>query len=335
MNAFIKTGFKGERLMLKILMAVALMALIWCNPGWSQTYPERTVRIVVGFGPGGPDTTARVLAAQLTSQTKQTFFVENRPGASGTIGAEMVAKAKPDGYTLLAAPNSFASTQSMFKTLPYDLVKDFTPISHYSSSESAFLCVNTSLPVKNLKELLAYARKPESKLSYGSAGVGSGLHLRGASFNAKSGLHMVHVPYKDAGSAITGLMSGEIQVSFVTTTVALPLIKSGKIRALAYDYDTRAEFLPEVPTMDEAGATETGIGSGWHGLFAPAKTPAAIVTRLESEVHKAVTNPEVKQQFIKLGLIPEGSTSAQFQILVAKTVKSMSEAVHAAGIQPQ
>lgn len=335
MNALIKTWFKDKRLILKMLMAAALLALIFCNTGWSQTYPARTVRIVVGFGPGGPDTTARILAAQLTSQTGQTFFVENRPGASGTIGAAIVAKATPDGYTLLIAPNSFASTQSLFKTLPYDLVKDFTPISHYSSSESAFLCVNPSLPIKTLKELIAYARKPENKLSYGSAGIGSGLHLRGASFNAKAGLKMVHVPYKDAGSAITGLMSGELQVSFVTTTVALPLIKSGKIRALAYDYDSRADFLPEVPTMDEAGSAETGIGSGWHGMFAPAKTPAAVVARLESEVRKAVTNPEVKQQLTKMGLIPEGSTSAEFQKLVAKTVKSMSEAVHAAGIQPQ
>ncbi len=321
--------------MTRMLIGAALTALVLCNTGWSQTYPARPVRIVVGFGTGGPDTTARILAAQLTSQTGQPFVVDNRPGASGTIGAAIVAKAAPDGYTLLIAPNSFASTPSIYTKLPFDVIKDFTPVSHTSSSEAAFLVVHPSLPVQNLKELIAYARKPENKVSYGSPGIGSGIHLRGALFSAKSGANMVHVPYKGAGPAITGVLGGEVQVMFVTTTVALPLIKAGKLRALAYDYSTRADFLPSVPTMAEAGAPETQIGSGWHGLFAPAKTPAAIVTRLESEVRKAVALPEVQQQFTRLGLIPVGSTSAEFRAMVAKTVKSMREAVLASGIQPE
>lgn len=321
--------------MLRMLIAASLTALALCNTGWSQTYPARPVRIVVGFGTGGPDTTARLLAAQLTSQIGQAFVVDNRPGASGTIGADIAAKAAPDGYTLLVAPNSFAINPSTFKKLPFDVIKDFTPVSHISSSQAAFLVVHPSLPVQNLKELIAYARKPENKVSYGSPGIGSGIHLRSALFSAKTGAAMVHVPYKGAGPAITGLLGGEVQVMFVTTTAALPLIKSGKLRALAYDYPTRADFLPSVPTMVEAGAPATQVGSGWHGMFAPAKTPAAIVARLESEVRKAIAVPEVRERFVKLGLTPVGGTSAEFRTLVANTVKSMAEAVRAAGIQPE
>ena len=320
--------------MLRILIA-SLAALIFCNTGWSQTYPARPVRIIVGFGTGGPDTTARILAAQLTTQTGQSFVVDNRPGASGTIGADVVAKASPDGYTLLVAPNSFAITPSLYKKLPFDIGKDFTPVSHISSSEAAFLVVHPSLPVQSLKELIAYTRKPENKVAYGSPGYGTGLHLRSALFSAKSGANMVHVPYKGAGPAITALMAGEVQVMFVTTTVALPLIKSGKIRALAYDYSTRADFMPEVPTMAQAGAPATQLGSGWHGMFAPAKTPAAIVARLESEVRKAVAVPEVRERLVKLALTPVGSTTAEFRATVAATVKSMREAVKVAGIEPE
>jgi tripartite-type tricarboxylate transporter receptor subunit TctC len=320
--------------MLRMLIA-AVTALVLSNTGWTQTYPARPVRIIVGFGTGGPDTTARLLAAQLTTQIGQSFIVDNRPGASGIIGADIVAKAAPDGYTLMVAPNSFAINPSTHKKLPFDLIKDFAPISHISSSEAAFLVVNPSLPVRNLKELIAYARKPENKVSYGSPGIGTGLHLRSALFSAKSGASMVHVPYNGAGPAITALMGGEVQVMFVTSTAALPLIKSGKLHALAYDNPTRADFLPDVPTMAEAGAPATQLGSGWHGLFAPAKTPAAIVARLESEVRKAIALPEVRERFVKLGLTPVGSTSAEFRVIVANTVKSMAEAARTAGIQPE
>ena len=321
--------------MLRRLMAASLTALISCTTGWCQTYPVRPVRLIVGFGTGGPDTTARILAAQLTTQMGQSFIVDNRPGASGTIGADVVAKATPDGYTLLVAPNSFASTPSLYKKLPFDIIKNFAPVSHISSSEAAFMVVHPSLPVRSVTELIAYARKPENKVAYGSAGFGTGLHLRSALFSAQSGAAMVHVPYKGAGPAITGLMAGEVQVMFVTTTAALPLIKSGKIRVLAYDHATRADFLMEVPTMAEAGAPATQLGSGWHGLFAPAKTPMAIVARMEGEVRKAVAVPEVRERLVKLALTPVGSTSVEFRATVAITVKSMSEAARAAGIEPE
>lgn len=322
--------------MRRMLMAASLMALMVCNAGWSQNYPARPVRLIIGFGQGGPDSTARILAPQLTAQTGQSFIVDNHPGATGIIGGEMVAKAAPDGYTLMIAPNSFAINPSINKTLPFDVFRDFIPVSHISSSEAAFLVVHPSMPVKNLKELIALAHKPNSRIAYGSPGQGSGIHLRSALFDAQAKTNMVHVPYKGAGPAITGVISGEVQVMFVTTSVALPLIKAGKLRALAYDYQTRAEFMKDVPTMAEAGAPQTTqVGSGWHGLFAPAKTPAAIIARLESEVHKAVAVPEVRERFIRLGLTPVGSTSEEFRVLFANTVKGMREAALAAGLVPQ
>ncbi len=321
---------------MRLLTLAAYSALLCSGFALGQNYPTHPVRIVVGFGTGGPDTTARILAAQLSTQLGQSFIVDNRPGASGTIGADVVAKAAPDGYTLLIAPNSFASTPSIYKQLPFDILKDFTPISHTSTSEAAFLVVHPSLPVHTVKELIAYAKQPQNKVAYASPGIGSGLHLRSALFAAKTGAtSMVHVPYKGAGPAITGLLAGEVQMMFVTTTVALPHIRSGKLRPLAYDWTTRAEFMPDVPTMSEAGAPPSSIGSGWHGLFAPAKTPAAIVSRLESEVRKAVQVPEVRERFIKLGLMPVGSTSAEFRVLVVNTLKGMAEAAKIANIVPE
>jgi tripartite-type tricarboxylate transporter receptor subunit TctC len=316
-----------------LLRAAALAALAVCSATFAQTYPLRPVRIIVGSGPGGPDTTARLLAEQLTAQTGQAFVVDNRPGAGGTIGADVVAKATPDGYTLLVAPLTFAGMPSMYKKLSFDVIKDFTPISHISTTDVSFLAVTPSLPVHNVKELIAYARQAQNSVSYGTPGVGTGAHLRNALFASRAGINMVHVPYKSAGAATTALMTGEVQVMFVTTTVALPLIKSGRIRALAYDNATRAEFLPDIPTMAETGIGGSNRISGWHSLFAPAKTPSAICAKLESEVRKAMAVPEVRDRFVKRGgFTPVGSTSEEFRSTFLSSVEWMREATRVAGI---
>lgn len=321
--------------MFRVLIAAISLTVLTSSAAVAQTYPDRPVHIVVGFGVGGPDTTARLLAAQLTEQTGKRFLVDNKPGSSGVIGAEFVAKAKPDGYTLLIAPASIASLPSLRKTLSFDVLKSFKPITQITASEASFLVVPPSLPVKTLKELIAYAKDPKNHVTYASTGIGTGSHLRMALFSSSHGARMVHVPFKSPGEALVSIMGGETQALFMTTTQALPLIKAGKVRALAYDYPTRASFLPQVPTMTEAGAAPSELDSGWHGLLAPANTPEPIVKWLEAEVRKAVATPKMKQRLTNLGVSPVGSTSAEFQQVLTKAVKEMGNAVCAAGIKPQ
>ena len=313
----------------------SLSGLALPKGAWGQAYPSRAIRIVVPFAAGAPDTIARIVGQQLHAQTNQPVVIDNKPGANGTLGAQEVVKSPPDGYTVLVVSSSFAVNPSIYRRLPYDPLADLEPVTNICLTEGYFLVVHPSVPAKTVQELIALGKKPDSKLSYGSPGVGNGLHLAGALFNAKAGLDMAHVPYRGAGPAIQDLIAGQIQAMFVTTPLGLQHIQSGALRPLGYTNAKRAPFLPDVPTMQEAGMPGFVLDGGWYGMFAPARTPADIVERLHREVQTALKAPDVLSRFKPLAVEPVGSPPAEFKPYVAAQIKMYAELVKLAGIEPQ
>jgi tripartite-type tricarboxylate transporter receptor subunit TctC len=316
-----------------LLGALAALALPAAAP--AQTYPSRAIRIVVPFSAGAPDTVARIVGQQLSGQLGQPVVIDNRPGANGTLGTQEVVKAAPDGYTVLVVSSSFAVNPSIYRKLPYDPLADLEAITAICATEGYILVVHPAVPANSLQELIALGRDPARKLAYGSPGVGNTLHLAGALLNARAGLDMAHVPYRGAGPAITDLLGGQIQVMFVTTPLGLQHIRSGKLRPLAYTNAKRAAFLPDVPTMEEAGLPGFVMDGGWYGLFAPAHTPADIVERLYREVGTALASSAVRERFAPLAVEPIGSAPAEFKTFVAAQIKMFSELVRVAKIEPQ
>ena len=315
----------------RISVLASLAALI-ALPAVAQNYPVKPIRILIAQAPGSAtDNVSRIMTSKLAEQMGQQFVIEARPGAGGAVGTEAAARSPADGYTLFMANNStHGSNPAVYKKLPYDAIKDFAPIIHIASTPYV-LTAHPSLPVKTVKELVAFAKKRPGDLNYGSAGNGSTHHLSGELLNMMAGIKLVHVPYKGTTPALTGLLSGEVSAMFFTVVGIEPHAKSGRARALAVTTPKRAALLPDVPTMIESGYPGFEVTS-WFGLLAPANTPAAIVSRVNAESQKALALPEVAGALKKIGFDAVGGTPEQFASHIRAEVERFTKLVKATGI---
>ena len=291
---------------------IAYLAALCVVSGVAQAadgYPSRPIRMIVAYPPGGgTDQVGRVMADQLSQTLGQNVVVDNRGGATGNIGTELAARAVPDGYTLLmgnVAPN--AVNVSLFKKLGFDPVRDFAPVSLVAVTPN-ILVTNPSIPVKTVKELIAYAKAKPGALNFPSAGVGSSSHLAGEMLKSMTGISMVHIPFKGGGPALVAVIAGEVQIMFATMPAAMPHVKSGKVKPVAVTTTKRSQAMPDLPTIAESGV-KGYEASTWYGLLAPARTPQAIVTRLHGDTVKILAGP-TRQRLEVQGFEPEGGTPA-------------------------
>jgi tripartite-type tricarboxylate transporter receptor subunit TctC len=315
------------------LAALLLAAATAFLPGLAaaQAYPSRPVKLVVPFPPGGSlDFTGRLLAQRLTEMWSQPVVVENKPGAGGNIGADLVAKSPPDGYTiLLGALSTHAVNPSLYKTMPYDAVKDFAPITLIATTPNV-LVVNAATPVNNVREFIAWTKANPGKLSFGSGSIGSGGHLAGELYKVETGTDAVHVPFKGGAPATQALLAGDTQFMFDNLANAMTQVKAGKLKALAVTTAQRSGLAPELPTMAEAGLPGFDI-STWYGLFAPAGTPAAVIAKWNADVTKILTSADVRAKLMADGAEPAPDTPEQFAQFIARELAKYARIIKASG----
>jgi len=315
--------------------SLLIIAALWPALVAAQSnYPARTVRVIVPSAPGGgTDISARILAPQLTQQLGQQFVVENRAGAGTMIGGEAVARAAPDGYTLLMGISTLAINPAMYKKVPYDALKDLAPISQ-AVSLSNVLVVHPSLPAKSVKEFVALVKPRPGQVNFASAGVGTSPHLSMELFLVMTGVKMLHVPYKGSGPGVTDLIAGHVPVMMPNMLSAQPHIKSGRLRALGVTGSKRAPGAEDIPTIAEAGVPGYEAVQ-WYGLLAPAGTPRDIITRLHGATVKALQNPEVRQRLLNDGAEPVGSSPEEFAAYLRSETAKWAKVIQAAGIKPE
>ena len=312
----------------------ALLLLVVSQDALSQAYPVKPVRMVVGLAPGGAtDIMARTLAPAFSEELGQPVVVDNRPGAAGSIGAALVAKAPPDGYTLFLASSSFTSNTVLQAHGSYDPLQDFAPISNVASAPF-LLVTRVSLPVKTVPELIGYAREHPGKLNFASSGVGSTAHLTGELLKRSAGIEMTHIVYRGAGPALADVLGGQVDLMFASIVSSLPHAKSGKLRALAVTSARRSAALPDFPTVAEAGVPGFEM-SGYFGLLAPARTPASVVATVHSALQRTLRRREIVERLAADGAEPDGCTPAELRALLERDMKKLSELVEAAKIPRQ
>lgn len=323
---------QAERKNFCLFAGTIVCASLWVAESSAQSYPVKPIRIVVGFtAGGGTDVTARLVSQKLFEQMGQPVVVENRPGAAGSIANERVAAAAADGYTLLMIANSAAVQVALRPKLPYDLERDFAPVSLLSVAPFLFV-VNPSFPPRSVEELIALARSQPGKLNFGSDGVGTVLHLAGELFNLMAQTKIVHVPHKGGTEAATATAAGQIEMSFTGVSSSLPLIGAGKLRALAVTSAKRASFLPSVPTLSESGLPGYAISS-WYGMLAPAGVPKNIIARLNAETAKAVNTPDMKEALNKQGFEPQTNAPEQFAAFIRAEIAQSGKLIKLIGLK--
>jgi tripartite-type tricarboxylate transporter receptor subunit TctC len=312
----------------------AICLLLFSGLCFSQAYPSRPIRLIVPFPPGGSnDIVARMLATQLGEKLGQSVVIENKGGAGGVVGTEMVAKSAPDGYTLLLISIAYAFGPSLYKTLPYDPEKSFAPITIVGRGPSA-LVVHPSVPVNTVQELIALAKAQPGKLNYASAGIGSFQHLSCALLVSQAGIDVVHVPYKGGGPAMTDLMAGHVDLLFASVLEGSGHIKAGKLKGLAVTHAKRSPAIPDVPTLAEAGVRDAESGS-WIALLAPAATPSSIVDKVAADVKEAVSAQDVREKLIAQGAVPQSSTPGELQALIDKDRERYGRIIREKGLKAE
>ncbi len=311
---------------------LACFAASYCVGAISQSYPAKPVRLIVPFPPGAyTDTVARLLAKKLSDGFGQAVVVENRAGAGGNIGADYVAKSAPDGYTLLMGTIASAISVSAYAKLPYQLTRDLAPVSLVVSVPYV-LVTGPAIPAKSLGELVELARAQPGKLNYASSGNGSALHLASELFKTRTGIDLVHIPYKGIAPAMTDLVGGQVSVMFPSLDSALPHIRSGKIKALAVTSTKRSPLLPDVPTVAESGLPGFEI-LAWGGVLAPAGTPKDIVTHINSEIAKALESSDIRKRFLDIGAEATPSTPGEFARFIEAEIEKWAQVVKASGVR--
>ena len=316
------------------LLALLLMAAFCAPPLHAQDYPTKPIRMIVPYPPaGGTDIVARTIAEPLAKELGQPIIVDNRGGAAGNIGTDLAAKSAPDGYTILFTLSSHTINPKLYDKLPFDVEKDFIPIS-LAAYIPQILVAHPSVPANNIKELIALAKSQPGKLNYASVGTGSPGHIAGELFKLKTGIDMVHVPYKGGGPAVTDTLGGQVQLLFVSMPAALQYVKAGRLRALAVTSDKRSAAAPDIPTIAESGVPDCVVNS-WYGALVPAKTSPTVVSKLQASFARVLQMAEVKERLFAQGAEATFSTSAEFDRLIRDELKQWEFVIREARIKPE